>query len=48
MPPMSESPLVKRLMWSGLLAGIGALSSVASTRLAAFIWMRMFGEQPPE
>jgi hypothetical protein len=48
MPPMSESPLVKRLMWTGLLAGIGALASVASTRLAAMIWMRMFGEQPPE
>jgi hypothetical protein len=45
---MTESPLVKRLMWSGLLAGIGALTSLASTRLAALIWMRMFGEEPPE
>ena len=45
---MTESPLVKRLMWSGLLAGIGALASVASTRLAAVIWMRVFGEAPPE
>ncbi len=48
MPPMSESPLVKRLVWSGLLAGTGALASVASARLAAFIWVRMFGEPPPE
>jgi hypothetical protein len=45
---MTESPLVKRLMWSGLVAGIGALSSVASMRLAALIWTRVFGEEPPE
>jgi hypothetical protein len=45
---MSESPLVKRLMWSGLLAGIGALASIASARLAALIWTRVFGEDPPE
>jgi hypothetical protein len=45
---MSESPLVKRLMWSGLLAGIGALASLASARLAAVIWTRVFGEEPPE
>ena len=33
---MTESPLVKRLLWSGLLAGTGALASiVASTRVAA-------------
>jgi hypothetical protein len=45
---MTESPLVKRLMWSGLLAGIGALASVATTRVAALIWTRVFGEEPPE
>jgi hypothetical protein len=48
MPSMTESPLVKRLMWSGLLAGTGALATIASTRLAALIWMRVFGEEPPE
>jgi hypothetical protein len=35
-------------MWSGLLAGTGALASLAATRLAAVIWMRLFGEEPPE
>jgi hypothetical protein len=45
---MTESPLVKRLMWSGLLAGIGAAASVATTRVAALIWTRVFGEEPPE
>jgi hypothetical protein len=45
---MSESDLVKRLMWSGLLAGIGALASIATQRIASMIWVRAFGEEPPE
>jgi hypothetical protein len=45
---MLESPLVKRLLWSGMLAGFGALATIASTRLAAVIWTRLFGEEPPE
>jgi hypothetical protein len=45
---MTESPLVKRLLWSGLLAGIGALATLVSTRVATMIWMRVFGEEPPE
>jgi hypothetical protein len=45
---MTESPLVKRLIWSGLLAGIGALASLVASRVAAMIWMRIFGEEPPE
>jgi hypothetical protein len=45
---MTESPLVKRLLWSGLLAGVGALASLAATRVAGLIWTRVFGEEPPE
>ena len=45
---MKESPLVKRLMWSGLLAGVGALSSLVATRAAALIWKKVFDEDPPE
>ncbi|MGO9752619.1 MAG: hypothetical protein ACLP8S_25095 [Solirubrobacteraceae bacterium] len=45
---MKDSPLVKRLLWSGLLAGVGALATLASTRVAAAIWKRVFGEEPPE
>lgn len=45
---MAESPLVKRLLWSGLVAGVGALASVATTRVSALIWKRVFGEEPPE
>jgi hypothetical protein len=45
---MTESPLIKRLLWSGLLAGIGALATLVSTRIATVIWTRVFGEEPPE
>jgi hypothetical protein len=45
---MTDNELVKRLIWSGLLAGIGAAASIATTRLAAIIWRRMFDEDPPE
>jgi hypothetical protein len=46
--PMTESPLVKRLLWSGLLAGTGALATIAATRMATLIWKRVFDEDPPE
>ncbi|HMI72846.1 MAG TPA: hypothetical protein VK510_22795 [Solirubrobacteraceae bacterium] len=43
-----ENDMVKRLIWSGLLAGLGALASIATSKLAATIWRRAFGEEPPE
>ena len=45
---MTESPLLKRLLWSGLLAGTGALATLVAARVSAMIWMRVFGEEPPE
>ncbi len=39
---------MKRLVWSGLLAGFGALASIAAARAAAFTWRRIFDEDPPE
>jgi hypothetical protein len=45
---MSDNELVKRLAWAGLVAGVGALASIATTRLAAVIFRRIFGEDPPE
>ncbi len=43
-----DNEMVKRLVWSALLAGLGALASVITTRVAATIWRRAFGEDPPE
>jgi hypothetical protein len=43
-----DNDIVKRLVWSALLAGLGAVASIATTRLAAVIWRRAFREDPPE
>jgi len=43
-----QNEMVKRLIWSGLLAGLGAIASIATTRVAALIWHRVYGEDPPE
>ncbi|HVQ58193.1 MAG TPA: hypothetical protein VMS60_04720 [Solirubrobacterales bacterium] len=40
--------MVRRLMWSGLLAASSALASIAAARLAAVLWRRVFDEDPPE
>jgi hypothetical protein len=40
--------LVKRLAWSGLLAGTGALATLLAQRVAVLIWRRVFNEDPPE
>jgi hypothetical protein len=45
---MTDNDVVKRLLWAGLLAGLGALASVATSKAAAVIWRRVFGEDPPE
>lgn len=39
---------MRRLIWSGMLAGAGALASVVATRLAALLYRRLFDEDPPE
>jgi len=43
-----DNEIVKRLAWSGVLAASSALASIAAARLAAFIWRRVFNEDPPE
>ena len=45
---MMDNDLVKRLMWSGLLAALGAVASLAANRAAGVLWRRMFDEEPPE
>jgi len=43
-----ENELVKRLVWSALLAGTGALASILAGRAAGLIWRRLYNEDPPE
>jgi hypothetical protein len=43
-----NNELVKRLAWSGLLAGIGALSTIVANKIATAIWVKIFDEDPPD
>jgi len=43
-----SNDLTKRLMWSGLLAGVGAVTTIVANRIATFIWIKIFDEEPPE
>jgi hypothetical protein len=39
--------MLRRAMWTGLYAGLGAVSTVAARRLATKIWRVTTGEEPP-
>jgi hypothetical protein len=43
-----NNDLAKRLMWSGLLAGVGALTTIVANRIATAVWIKIFDEDPPE
>jgi hypothetical protein len=43
-----QQDVMKRLVWSGMLAGFGALASILTTRVAAIAYRRIFDEDPPE
>jgi hypothetical protein len=43
-----DNELVKRLVWSGLLAATGALASIIAARMAGLAYRRIYNEDPPE
>jgi len=43
-----QQDIVKRLVWSAMLAGFGALASIATARIAAMAYRRIYDEDPPE
>jgi hypothetical protein len=43
-----DNEIVRRLIWSGLLAATGALASVLAARVAAVVYRRLFDEEPPD
>jgi hypothetical protein len=43
-----DNEIVRRIVWSGLLAGTGALASVVAARVAALIYRRIYDEDPPD
>ncbi len=43
-----DNDIMKKLTWTGLVAGFGALASIAAARVAAIVYRRIFDEDPPE
>jgi hypothetical protein len=43
-----DNEMLRRLLWSGMLAATGALASLAAHRVSAVLWHRLFREDPPE
>jgi hypothetical protein len=43
-----DNDIVKRLVWSGLLAASGALASIVAARAAALVFRRIYDEDPPD
>jgi hypothetical protein len=43
-----DNEIVRRLIWSGLLAATGAVASIVAARISWVIYRRIFDEDPPD
>jgi hypothetical protein len=43
-----DNEIVRRLIWSALLAGTGAIASIVAARASSIIYRRIFDEDPPD
>ena len=43
-----DNEMVRKLIWSGMLAASGALASIAAAKVSAILYRRIFNEDPPE
>jgi hypothetical protein len=39
--------MLRKVMWTGLYAGLGAASTMAARHLASRVWRVATGEEPP-
>jgi hypothetical protein len=42
-----DTVVLRKLLWTGLYAGLGAAATVAARRTASRIWRLATGEDPP-
>ncbi len=47
LPAIIQNEMVKRLLWSGVMAGVSALAAIAASKVAEAVWTKVFGEEPP-
>lgn len=45
--PAMQNDMVKKLVWSGVMAGVSALAAIAARKVAEQVWIRVFDEPPP-
>jgi len=43
-----QSDLTKRVQWTVLATALRAFAAIAAGQVAAVIWRRVYGEEPPE
>ena len=46
-PRETTNPMLRKLLWSALYGGFGAVATVVSRRGAAKVWRTLTGEEPP-
>jgi hypothetical protein len=46
-PSGNRTPMLRKLLWSGLYAGLGAAATMGARRAASSIWRLATGEEPP-
>jgi hypothetical protein len=44
---VTSSTMLRKALWSGLYAGIGAAATIGARRVASRLWRLMTGEEPP-
>lgn len=47
LPAPMQNDIVKKLVWGGIMAGVGAVAAIAARKVAEQIWIRVFNEPPP-
>jgi hypothetical protein len=45
--PGNEGGMLRKLLWTGLYAGLGAAATMSARRAATSIWRLATGEEPP-
>jgi hypothetical protein len=47
LPALVQNDMVKRLIWSAVMAGVSALVAIAARKAAERVWVYVFDEGPP-
>ncbi|MBI2692227.1 MAG: hypothetical protein HYX29_09835 [Solirubrobacterales bacterium] len=47
LPAPMQNDMVKKLVYSGVLAGVSAIAAIAARKITEQIWIRVFNEEPP-